>query len=258
MNLFEIRMVFFLGICLLGLTSVTKVNAQSENSVNADEQAESIIQKTIDAHGGALYETAHYEFVFRKKKYTFKNDHDLFSYSVTSEKDGNQINDVLDNEGFRRLMNEEIMTLTDKASKRYSSALNSVIYFATLPHKLKDKAVNKKYMGATTIKKKNYHVVAITFEEEGGGEDHDDTFYYWINKENNIIDYLAYNYKVNNGGVRFRSAYNTRNVDGIIFQDYINYKAAVGTPLKELPGLWEQNALEELSRIETENVKRLN
>ena len=69
------------------------------------------------------------------------------------------------------------------------------------------------------------------------------------------MDYLAYNYKVNGGGVRFRSSYNRRNVGGIIFQDYINYKAEVGTPLKDLPTLYENDKLKEVSRIDTENVK---
>ena len=59
------------------------------------------------------------------------------------------------------------------------------------------------------------------------------------------------------GGVRFRSAYNSRKVGGIIFQDYINFKAAVGTPLANLPKLFEQGKLKELSRIETKNVVQL-
>ena len=53
-------------------------------------------------------------------------------------------------------------------------------------------------------------------------------------------------------------AYNTRVIDGITFQDYINYKAAVGTALKDLPALYEKGKLKELSKIETENVVNLN
>ena len=62
---------------------------------------------------------------------------------------------------------------------------------------------------------------------------------------------------MNGGGVRFRSAYNSRNVGGIIFQDYVNYKAEMGTPLGDLPKLFEQGRLKELSKIDTENVINL-
>jgi hypothetical protein len=54
--------------------------------------------------------------------------------------------------------------------------------------------------------------------------------------------------------VRFRTAFNTRVIDGLTFQDYINYEAPIGTPLKDLPKLYEQGKLKELSKILTEDV----
>jgi hypothetical protein len=146
------------------------------------------------------------------------------------------------------------MELSEKDIEKYTGALNSVIYFATLPHKLKDDAVHKKYIEEITINGSNYDVIEITFSQEGGGEDFDDEYYYWINQDTRKIEYLAYNYQVNGGGVRFRQAFNTRVVEGITFQDYINYKAPVKTPLKELPVLFEQGKLKELSKIITENI----
>ena len=218
-------------------------------------QADKILNKCIDAHGGKKYNTAHYSFVFRKKEYTFQNNGEQYEYKVSSSKDGVRSENILNNLGLVRLVDNEKVSLDEKMISGYSGSLNSVIYFATLPYKLQDPAVNKKYIGETTIKNKSYHILEITFDQKGGGRDHDDEFYYWINKDNNQIDYLAYNYQVNNGGVRFRTAYNTRTVGGIIFQDYVNYKADVGTPLADLPKLFEAEKLKKLSLIETENVK---
>ncbi len=228
------------------------VLAQSQQSNKADK----IIAKCMEAHGGDRYDRAHYSFVFRGKTYEFKNDQLNYSYKMTKTKDGITTVDVLDNHGLKRLVDGKSVILSERENTGYSKALNSVIYFATLPYKLKDKAVNKSYVGTETIMGKNYEVVQITFNEEGGGADHDDTFYYWINKEDYIIDFLAYNYTVNKGGVRFRTANNRRIVDGIVFQDYVNYKAEVGTPLADLPKLWEKGALKELSKIDTENVQK--
>ena len=220
-------------------------------------QAEMNLQKAIKAHGGKKYQTAHYTFTFRDKNYTFKNNNDQFRYSVRSKKNGKEIVDILENGILKRKVNGVAIELSEKEKNRYSSGLNSVIYFATLPYKLQDKAVKKSYQGTTTIKGKAYEILEIRFEQEGGGRDHDDVFHYWINQKSNVIDYLAYNYQVSGGGVRFRSAYNSRNVGGIIFQDYVNYKAEVGTPLADLPKLFEQGKLKELSRIETENVVQI-
>jgi len=220
-------------------------------------QGEQIIYDAIDAHGGDRYEEGHYAFVFRDKQITFQNDGEKFEYTSSYEKDGKKYFDFMNNDKFNRTIDGMNVGLSAKQTSGGRESLNSVVYFATLPHKLLDKSVNKSYVGEVSIKGKKYKVVEVTFEEEGGGKDFDDTYHYWINKNTNIIDYLAYNYKVGKGGVRFREAYNPRIVGGILFQDYINYKAEIGTPLIDLPGLWEKDQLKELSRIETEDIRQL-
>ncbi|WP_010522652.1 DUF6503 family protein [Aquimarina agarivorans] len=220
-------------------------------------KADQIIEKTIQAHGGNLYHTADYSFTFRKKLYRFTNNGSDYTYTVTYQKNNTTILDVITNGSFKRFVNEQEIELNQKQTDAGFGALNSVIYFATLPYKLNDPSVNKKLIEKTVIKNENYDVIEVTFNKEGGGKDHDDEFYYWINKKTHKIDYLAYNYQVNKGGVRFRSFYNRSVVDGITFQDYINWKAPVGTPLQKLPTLFEQNKLKELSRIETENITHL-
>jgi hypothetical protein len=236
---------------------VTVTNTSQKETPKTLDKATKILQETIKVHGGDLYDQAEYEFIFRDKKYTFKNNGTNYTYTVESSKDNTTTLDVLANGSFSRKVNNQPVTLSDKKENSAKNAVNSVIYFATLPHKLNDPAVNTTFVEATTIKGKKYDVLKVTFNEEGGGDDHDDEYHYWINQETKKIDYLAYNYQVNGGGVRFRSAYNVRVVDGITFQDYINYKAEVGTPLKELPALYEQGNLKELSKIETEKVINL-
>lgn len=219
--------------------------------------AEKLIQETVAAHGGEFYDQASYQFVFRDKEYRFTNDEDTYIYTMKVQTDSLNMEDKLDNGDFKRTIDGVEQELDQKQIDSYSESLNSVIYFATLPHKLTDEAVNPSLEGTIEIKGKSYEVLGVVFDEEGGGKDHDDQFMYWINSNTNEVDYLAYSYAVNGGGVRFRSAYNKRNVDGIIFQDYINYAAPVGTELVDLPALYEMDSLEEASRILTENVVNL-
>lgn len=233
--------------------------SSSKTSVNTASlsKSEKIIYSSYLAHGGEKYEDAHYSFIFRGNEYQFKNKDEEFSYSSKKEKDGSITRDNMTNETVTRIQDGNKIELSTKKAGAIAYSLNSVIYFATLPHKLLDPAVNSQYQGETTILDHVYHVVEVHFDQEGGGKDYEDSYYYWINKKTNLIDYLAYNYKVNGGGARFRKAYNTRTVGGIIFQDYTNYKADYDTPLADLPKLYEQDKLKVLSEIKTEKVKKL-
>lgn len=217
-------------------------------------KADSIVNRAIEAHGGKLYNDADYSFEFRGKKYRFKNNEAAYTYYSEVQKGDSLIKDVMTSDKFERTINSELQTLSKEDTGKYSEALNSVIYFATLPYKLQDASVHKTFVEETTIKGKKYDVVQVNFGQDGGGKDFDDEFHYWINKQTHKIDYLAYNYRTNDGGVRFRAAFNTRVVDGLTFQDYINYEAPLGTVLKDLPKLFEQGKLKELSKILTEDV----
>jgi hypothetical protein len=223
-------------------------------SLKQFSKAYSLVNEAIEAHGGDLYNKADYSFIFRAKKYRFKNNGNQFEYSSEVQKNDSLIKDILINDTFERYINNNLQSLKKEDIGKYSEALNSVIYFAMLPYKLQDASVNKKFIEETTIKEKQYDVVGVTFGQDGGGKDFDDEFHYWINKQTHKIDYLAYNYRTNDGGVRFRTAFNTRIIDGLTFQDYINYEAPLGTPLKDLPKLYEQGKLKELSQILTENI----
>ena len=138
---------------------------------------------------------------------------------------------------------------------RYSGSVNSVHYFSVLPFGLNDPAVKKKFLKEATVKGKQYYKIEVRFSEEGGGEDFDDVFIYWIGKEDFLLDYLAYSYRVNGGGMRFREATNKRIVNGIRFVDYNNYKAKnASTKLENLDKAFENSTLNKLSEINLENV----
>ncbi|WP_149274669.1 DUF6503 family protein [Pareuzebyella sediminis] len=256
-------MTLFLLTSCLSESKKTKTNTdmeeKSEQSTQSSKmkKADSVVNEAIEAHGGERYHNAFYSFEFRKKKYTFRNNNGNFKYTVTSSERGTQITDILNSGTFKRFVNDTEVALSKKDVTKYSEALNSVIYFALLPYKLNDKAVNKTYIGKTSIKGENYDMVGVNFDRIGGGNDHNDEFLYWFNTETHTMDYLAYSYETNGGGVRFRSAYKPRTIDGIRFQDYINYEASLGTPLHELSELFENGKLKELSRIETENIVSL-
>lgn len=221
------------------------------------KDASVIVDKSIDVSGGKIIEKSIIDFDFRNRHYKATRKNGLFEYERQFQDSITVINDVLNNKGFKRFINNEYVELAEKREQAYSSSVNSVHYFSVLPYSLNSEAVNKSYLETVTLKNKEYHKIKVTFNEDGGGEDFEDVFIYWINTENYKVDYLAYSYSENHGmGLRFREAYNERYVEGIRFVDYNNYKPKNGdATLENLDVLFEKEELELLSKIKLENIK---
>ena len=167
----------------------------------------------------------------------------------------NTIQDIISNEGLKRYINEIETIVNDSMVTSISDGVNSVHYFAQLPFGLNNQAVQKKLLGEDSINNNNYYEIEVTFKEEGGGTDFDDVFVYWIHKQDFTVDYLAYRYAVNGGGIRFREAYNARVINGIRFVDYNNYKPeSKEIMLSDLDRLFIKGKLKLVSKIETENI----
>lgn len=221
-----------------------------------EPNAQDIIDKAIAQAGGERYYKSKIEFDFRDRNYCAVRDNTDFKLERQTFNDSVVTTDILTNSYFLRLENEEQIELADSTKTTLSNSVNSVHYFSVLPYGLNDAAARKTYLGEVIIKDKNYHKIEVTFGEEGGGTDFDDVFMYWINTENFHVDYLAYEFHVNGGGMRFREAYNERTVNGIRFVDYKNYKPLDSvTKLRDLDASFETSGLKLLSNIELENVK---
>lgn len=218
------------------------------------DQAQHVIDQAIQSYGGARYESMMVQFDFRERHYTGKRDHGQYTYTREFIDTSGKVKDVLTNEGLKRYINGELRDIPAERATAYSNSVNSVLYFALLPFGLNDPAVNKTYLGIDTVKNQVYHLVKVTFDQQGGGKDHSDIFYYWFRIDDYQMNYFGYSYESDGGGVRFREAYNTRDVNGIVFQDYVNYKAPDDTGLDQLSQMFENSQLERLSYINLEKV----
>jgi len=225
-------------------------------SCSADtENANDIINVAIATAGGDKLNNTEIEFIFRDKEYGAMHKDGSFEYVRLFKDSADLIRDVYTNNEFIREVNGEAVSVPDSMATKYSNSINSVIYFALLPIGLNDAAVIKAYMGSYTIGSQDYYKIKVTFTEEGGGTDYEDVFIYWVNKKTDEVDYLAYEYHTEGGGMRFREAYNERYVGGIRFVDYINYKPKSAINLDEIDQAFIDGNLEELSRIELQNIK---
>ena len=231
------------------------IGIQSCNTTLND--AQSVVDKDIEAAGGEKYLNSTIDFDFRERHYRARRDGGMFSYErIFTEGDSLTIHDFLTNDGFEREVNGQLAEVADTMKTKYSASVNSVIYFALLPYALNDPSVIKKWEGETTIDNKTYYKIEVGFKAEGGGEDHEDKFIYWFDKNDFSIAYMAYSYAEADGiGLRLRKSYNPRKVNGILFLDYINYKPKGAAQLSDLEELYKKGELEELSKIELVNIE---
>lgn len=227
---------------------------------HTSKEAEQVVRAAMRVHGSSHFYGSKVSFTFREIEYEVVRKPSQYKYSRRFQRDSVWIEDVLINSTtFTRYQQGQAVDVPDTMEIKYANALNSVLYFFQLPLVLGDSAAFKSYKGTVRIKGEPYEVVKVTFSEESGGQDFQDVFYYWFHKKSHLLDYMAYSYETDGGGVRFREAIGRQEVGGILFQDYINFKAPIGTALADLPTLYQSGQLEQLSTIMNENiqVKRL-
>jgi hypothetical protein len=238
------------GILLLFVWSCENKASSSQKKI-LTYKGQEVIDQAIIAHGQNLFENATLSFSFRDKQYTARRSDTSYAYT-RSFKDGSAlIEDMLINSThFSRKKNGVSIEVSKEWADKYSRSINSVLYFFQLPYLLNDLAVKKTDQGIKQIKGESYHQIKVSFQIENGGDDFEDEYLYWVNVNNYEIDYLAYNYITDGGGVRFRSAINKRRVDGLLVQDYINYAPVdKKMSLSNLITQFEKEALIERSRI---------
>lgn len=220
-----------------------------KNTTNEVLTAQEIIDKSITVSGGELYAKSNFKFVFRDKTYILEREKGTRTLKRITKSDSATITDIRMGNKFQRMVNDSLVQVPDSMAHKYANSINSVHYFAYLPYGLNDAAVNKKLLGESTIKGQDYYKIQVTFDQKNGGDDYDDVYLYWFNKQSFTVDYLAYEFHVDGGGIRLREAFNPRIVNGIRFVDYKNYKPKEKVAINSIEALYKADKLELLSEI---------
>ena len=244
----------FLPLCCVALAAC----AHDQPATTPLGSAQSIVEKAIIAHGGRHLHSSKVEFDFRGRHFVLTRREGLFSYERTYVDGSDHVREVLSNNGLVREINDEEVELTQESRRSLLTQINSVPYFALLPFNLGDPAVKKAYLGRSVIGSQPYHEIEVTFEEDGGGDDFEDRYVYWFHEEHHTMDFLAYTFRVGDGGTRFREAFNVRTVGGVRFADYHNYVSdelpGPDAPIERYDDVFQAGGVELLSEIILDQV----
>lgn len=238
-------------LALLGAMVLVACREPKEPALTAEE----VVNRAIEVAGGDRYRTSRIDFEFRERRYVSYLEAGKRVLQRLTPTDSGLIEDTRADDFFRRRIGDSTLVLPDSTSQKFSNSVNSVHYFAYLPYGLNGAAVQKEMLGTVSIGGKEYYKIRVTFRQEGGGEDFQDVFVYWFNAQTFRPDFLAYEYQTNGGGLRFREAYNDREVGGIRFADYKNLKPAGQVPVTRLDSLFVLGELEELSKVELKDIQ---
>ena len=216
-----------------------------------------VLKNAVSAHGGEQFDQLEVTFDFRGTPYRLIKDGGKFRYERTrADSSGNKILEGMDNNGAYKLINGIEQSITSREDSLLKYSINAVRYFAVLPLQLINKAVVPEYIGSSEILGKKYHKIEITFRSEGGGSDYQDRYIFWFEQDTYRMDYFAYYYHVNGGGSRFRKVVNTRNFNGILLSDQINYTSEkISTNIEDYDKEFLAGNLKEVSQIKLENLK---
>lgn len=224
--------------------------------------AQAVVDSAIAAHGGEVLDRAVMTFDFRGDQYRIRQNGGRFHYRRTyTDSLGRAVREGITNDGLYRVVEGDTVELSSSEQSSVRTTVNSVRYFAMLPEPLEDPAVQPTYEGRDTLDGVPYHHIRVTFRKEGGGGDWQDVFMYWFRTDNYAMDYLSYAFGLapsdTDTGTRFREAYNVRRINGVRVADYMNYTSdTLATDRMHLyPGLWTQDALELVSRVEIDSVR---
>lgn len=234
---------------------VLSVNLLSCEFKKRELTAQEIIDQSIRLSGVNKLLNATLSFNFRDNRYVAIRNSGTFVLKRIAVTNNHQIEDQLSNLGFQRFIDGISTVVPDSMATRYSESVNAVHYFSVIPLSLNDRAVRKKLLASSRIKDEEYYKVQITFFQDRGGADFKDIFIYWIHKKSFKIDYLAYKYHTNGGGMRFREVKSEQLVQGVRFMDYNNYKPSnKNTKLTNLDKVFEKNELIQVSKIHLEKI----
>lgn len=251
------RQLLWIPIAIIGfLVYGTCAPAQNEEPPVA-QQAEEVIQRAIAAHGMTDLDGRKLRFVFRERTYGIEMEGGRFRYTRSFvDSTGRAVRDELTNQGLRRFIQDGEVELSSKDSSAYAGSVNSVRYFFLLPYGLEDPAVRADFLDTVGIRGSVYDQVRVTFSAAGGGTDFEDVYHYFFDREGGELDYLAYTFETDGGGIRFREAINKRRIGDVLVQDYINYGLdGADRNIEDIARRYQAGELPELSRIENTAVR---
>jgi len=228
-------------------------------ATEAQVEHNAIVDRAIAHHGGEAYEHSEASLdvcsksgCFHVETRTLKN---RFEFEVAGKASGRQ-REVSSAGGTTTVkIDGETVAVDAAAKQRNIDWAMARIYFCFLPYRLNDPGVFKKDLGLTDWAERKLHRIKVTFAA-GSSTDASDEYMYWFDPETARLEYFAYTYDDNGGGLRFRRAINHRRFGGILFFDQENFGTeGAGLSVDLIDEAFVRNQLRHVSTVRLQDIE---
>lgn len=217
-----------------------------------------IVERAIAHHGGELYERAEIAFDVCSKSGCYdvrtRTDGGLFDHAVAGRVGEHRREVRWSNDRLEVRHDGEPVAVAPGDERVYRDWAMARIYFALLPYRLADPSVRHEDRGLVDWRGRKLHQVKVTFEP-GTSTAADDEYLYWFDPETGRVEYFAYSYSGNPGGLRFRRATHHRRIGGILFFDQENLGVeGPGLSVDLIDADYVDEKMRPVSTVELKNV----
>ncbi len=218
-----------------------------------------VVDRAIEHHGGEVYGHSETELDLCSKSGCFhvvaRIDGDRWAYAVSGKSgDSRLLVRSTDQELTVRRDGRPEPVTADKEQSFRDWAMARV-YFCFLPFRLNDLSVMKQDLGPVDWDGRRLHKVKVTFQT-GTSTDAGDQYMYWFDPETARLEYFAYSYDDNGGGLRFRRAVRHRRIGGLLFFDQENLGAdGPGLSVDAIDAAYVRDSMRHVSTVRLEKIQ---
>ncbi|MEM7479929.1 MAG: DUF6503 family protein [Acidobacteriota bacterium] len=214
---FRPRSLLAAAVLILGLLVLAAVPAAADTLP--------IVEKSIALHGGDILEHSVVELEICSRSgctaLEVETDGERYRHVASGEVGEVERRVEATNDSVTLWEDGEEVPIAADDEQRYRDWVSARVYFAFLPKRLEDSSVNLRDLGLVDWQGRSLHKVEATFDT-GSSTAAADTYIYWFDPETARVEQFAYSFG-SKGGLRFRPAFNYRQVEGVTFFDQKNY-----------------------------------
>lgn len=224
------------------------------------EELPTIVERSIQHHGGTLYERSLVEMKLCSGSGCYDlavwRYDGLYRHRVAGPVSSGRREVEVTNDRVELVVDGGAVEVTDpEEAQRLRDWATARIYFAFLPYRLADPSVRYRDRGETRWGERRLHEVKVTFRA-GSSSDAEDEYLFWFDPETARLEQFAYSYQGSPGGLRFRRLTNYRRVGGILFFDQRNLGVeGDGLDIELLTPEFVERRLRPVSTVELKQIE---
>ena len=206
------------------LAVVVGCGGDSGSSLSFPQNMPPIVVKSIEFHGGSLYEGSSMKMTISSLSGSFQIEATRQSGQFDHAVIGTIGQDIerrvrVTNDGVQEWRGGNEVDLDERGLTRARAFVDARVFFPLLPYTLNGGDINYDDLGIETWEGRDLHKVRVSFTP-GTSNDADDGYMFWFDPETGQMEQFGYDF---DGGLRFRKGIEFERVGGVLFSSQENY-----------------------------------